>query len=505
MDPETACEQEDFVAPLNDRQRSTLQLIGDGDDLNGEDRVGLRISARALASRGLVKVRRADGKWQATITDAGRNVLDQIDTTSPTNSGLPPRQQRRTPENAESGPARPNSAPVRPAAPGARRQAALSMVERLVQDRKIIVSDPTQAERAHLRKTIHYAKQHELEPEGHFIECTGADRGDLTISLATGVHPNAARKRAAALAPVPVPQRLDRPHPVVAALRDDARKLVMPKQLRRRALLLMQALAAAAVERGWQVRDRSSEFKPHYSGVRQTSEQREGRIWVEVDGYSYPVTIDQEFPQTLDPVKSQTLKIELPPSKSGSRSRLADRKTGTLEDRLPEVLEGLADRTAQDRERTAIEARQAEEQERACEQAETDAHSKAVQGFLAETLRQQAASFELSRVISAYCDALEERIAAADPAFPERESALRWLEWARNHAAEIDPLRHLPTMPDAPAFTPEQLEHYAEGAGVAGPQQERFRPTQGQSMDPALTLLQLQTEKSSFRRWRPRV
>jgi hypothetical protein len=493
------------MSPLNERQRSTLQLISDGDDLSGEDRVGLRISARALASRRLVKVRRADGKWQATITDAGRDVLDQIDTTPTTNSSLPPRQQRRTPANAVSGPARPDSAPVRPAAPGARRQAALSMVERLVQDRTFVISDPNQAERAHWRKTIHYAKQHGLEPEGHFIECTGADRGDLTISLAVGVHPNAARKRAAALAPVQVPQRLDRPHPVVAALRDDDRKLVMPKPLRHRALLLLQALAASSVERGWQVRGRSSDFKPYYSGVHEPSEQREGRIWVEVDGYSYPVTIDQEFPQTSDPVKSQTLKISLPPSRSGNRSRWADRKTGTLENRLPEILEALADRAAEDRERTASEARQAEERERAREKAETDAHTRALYQFNAETLDRQVEAFERTRAINTYCDVLEQRIEAAGALAPDRDGATAWLAWARAHAAEIDPLRTLPTMPAAPEFTSEQLARFMEEVETLEPQRDRFRSAQHQYMDPALMLLQLQAEKSSFRRWHPHV
>jgi hypothetical protein len=260
-----------------------------------------------------------------------------------------------------------------------------------------------------------------------------------------------------------------------------------------------------AIERGWQVSDRSAEPERHYSGVRQQAEHREGWIRVVVDGFSYQVIIDQEYPQTLDPVKSQTLKIELTRAKSGSRWRWADRKTGALEDRLPEVLEGLVSRAVEDREHAAIEARQVEERERAREKAETDARSKAVQHFLAEMLHQQVASFELSRAISAYCDALEQRIAAADLPFPELESATAWLEWARSHAAEIDPLQNLPTMPVAPAFTSEQLARYREGVESPGSQEDRCRSAPPQGMDPALMLLRLQAEKSSFRRWRPHV
>ncbi|WP_335992220.1 hypothetical protein [Glycomyces sp. MUSA5-2] len=494
---------------MNERQRATLRLIGDGDDLSGDDRVGLRITARSLASRGLVKVRRTGGKWQATITEAGRVTLDQggaQDGGAPSASehGFPPRQQQRMLDaDAESSP-RP-SASTRPAAPGARRQAALSLVERLVRERRIVVPSPSESERGHWRKTIHYAKRYGLEPDGEFIECTGSGRGDLTIALVAGVHPNAARKRAAALTPVPVPQRLDRLHPVVAQLRDDAGKLVMPKALRRRSLLLLQALAAAAEERGWQVRDRPAEPELHYSGHRQESEHREGWIWVVIDGYSYTVTIDQEFPQTLDPVKSQTLKIELPHAKSGSRSRWADRKTGTLEDRLPEILEGLAARAAEDRERAAVEAQEAAERQRAREKAETDARSRALSQFNAETLYRQVAAFERARAISAYCDVLEQRIEATDAPESDRERAMAWLAWARAHAAEIDPFRVLPTMPEAPEFTAEQLAPYLNDAESSAPQGNQFDSARPQHLDPALMMLQFQVEKSYFRRQHPHV
>ncbi|MCD0443649.1 hypothetical protein LO763_08430 [Glycomyces sp. A-F 0318] len=238
---------------------------------------------------------------------------------------------------------------------------------------------------------------------------------------------------------------------------NDLSELAMAKRLRHRSLLLLQALAAAAEERGWQVRERSAEPEPHYSGIRRESEHREGWIWVEVHGCSYTAAIDQQLPQTLDAVKSQSLKIELPRAKSGTRWRWAGRKTGLLEDRLPEIMEGLAARAAEERERTAVEAREAVERQRAREKAETDARSKALQRFYAETLYRQVSAFGRAWAISAYCDAVEEQIAAADPATPELQSAAEWLEWARSRAAEIDPLQTLPTMPAAPAFTAEQL------------------------------------------------
>jgi hypothetical protein len=243
----------------------------------------------------------------------------------------------------------------------------------------------------------------------------------------------------------------------------------MPRQLRHRSLLLLQALAETAVDRGRQVSDRSAELGLRCGGRVRGPEHRGGWIWVLIDGYSYPVAIDQEFPQALDAVKSQALKIELPRATSGSRWRWAGRRTGTLEDRLPEVLEGLAGRAAEDRERTAVEAREAAGRQRVREKAETDAHSRALQHFLAETLYQQVAVFARSRAISAYCGEVEQRIAAADPAAPERDSAVRRLGWARGHAAGLDPLQDLSIMPAAPEFTHEDLRPHRKGVETAGP------------------------------------
>ncbi|MEU5872450.1 hypothetical protein AB0A73_12950 [Glycomyces sp. NPDC047369] len=114
-------------------------------------------------------------------------------------------------------------------------------------------------------------------------------------------------------------------------------------------------------------------------------------------------------------------------------------------------------------------------------------------------------AFERVRAITAYCDTIEEQLAAADPAAPELESAVEWLEWALSHAAEIDPLQALPAMPAAPAFTAEQLAPHLKDAESSALQGDRLRSTQPPRMDPALMMLQLQAEKLSFRRWHPHV
>ncbi|MGV9352598.1 hypothetical protein [Streptomyces misionensis] len=78
---------------------------------------------------------------------------------------------------------------------------------------------------------------------------------------------------------VPVPTWLRHLQLKVTALKDDERRLGMPSALRRRSLLLLQGLAAEAVQRGYEVRKAGSSFYP-----------REGGVGVAVDGFAYTVS-----------------------------------------------------------------------------------------------------------------------------------------------------------------------------------------------------------------------
>lgn len=110
-------------------------------------------------------------------------------------------------------------------------------------------------------------------------------------------------------------------HPVVAALKDDERRLVMPSALRRRSLLLLQGLAAEAVRRGYEVRRARSFFSPRESGVDVT-----------VDGFAYTVSARQEFPESTNPERSARLVVELAHGLTGRPGRWRDRKSRTLEE-----------------------------------------------------------------------------------------------------------------------------------------------------------------------------
>ncbi|WP_217185798.1 hypothetical protein [Streptomyces sp. AC495_CC817] len=175
------------------------------------------------------------------------------------------------------------------------------MVQRLLAEGRVRVADPDYEEVAEWRKVVDYAKWHGLEPPGKRIEKVRVGRGGLETFLAEGPHPHArSRTWRGEGSTVRVPTRLSSPHPVVAALRDDEERLVMPAALRRRSLLLLQALAAEAVRRGYGVRE-----------ARSYSVRREGGVGVVVTEYACKVTVKQELPQSINPERAARLVVEL--------------------------------------------------------------------------------------------------------------------------------------------------------------------------------------------------
>jgi hypothetical protein len=455
------------TGPLNELQLKILGLVGSGDDLSGVEAVGFRNTARALQSRGLVAVSKAGGRWRATVTDAGRYYLEHgnhpdtaADDAEP---ALQPPRQRGRPESVESSDTgkaaarRPRYS--RPAAPGERRDDASALVTRLVQDGAIDLLSLTESEQRRWRKTIDYAKRHHLVPEGHRIETSSfGSTGTLTIRLTTAIRTG--RQRNLNLPPVIVSEELDNLHPVIARLRDSPERLTMPAGARARCLRILQAIAAAAIEREWSVTEHPVDLDGALTDVVRTARCRVGAIRIGLESHTIAVAIDQKHPLSPDQTKGEHLKITLPESYSGSQSTWSDGKTGALEQRLPEVIEALAQRAAAERERLAAATRAAAAEQQAREAELARAKVQARERFYGKELERQALAFERWRRLTAYCDQLEAHLQAADPEAPGTESARSWLAWAREHTAAVDPFSELPGMPEVPEFGPDSLSPF---------------------------------------------
>ncbi|MGD3112193.1 hypothetical protein [Streptomyces sp. YGL11-2] len=111
------------------------------------------------------------------------------------------------------------------------------MVERLLTEGRVRVADDDQF--AEWRKVIDYAERHGLEPPGKRIQKVRLRASGWKLYLAEGSHPNSrSRKPAGDASVVPVPARPTSPHPIVAALRDMEERLVMPRPVIRRLLMI---------------------------------------------------------------------------------------------------------------------------------------------------------------------------------------------------------------------------------------------------------------------------
>src|SRR5258708_18373238 len=201
---------------------------------------------------------------------------------------------------------------------------------------------------AQWRKTVDFAKRHGLVPENlRLVKQHG--HGILRISLVAGTHANT--KKALAVPPVPLPSRLVAIHPSVAAIRDADDKLQMPAPIRRRALLVLQALAAEFQRRGWTVTADTAPLLDYYYG--RLLHERQGRIKTDVGGVSCGVSILQNSPQATDPEKLSALALEISPAPMNGQSRWVDAKRLRLEGRLADVVSAVKVAAAESAERNA--------------------------------------------------------------------------------------------------------------------------------------------------------
>ncbi|WP_247720387.1 hypothetical protein [Streptomyces sennicomposti] len=349
----------------------------------------------------------------------------------------------------------------------ARRAKAQELIDRLVAEGRVRITDPDGDEVAEWRRVVNYAKRHGLEPAGKRIEKAPYGGPGLELFLAEGPHPNARSQRPQAGGGlVHVPVRLVHPHPVVAALKDDESRLVMPHAQRRRSLLLLQGLAAEAVRRGYEVRKAGSSFFP-----------REGGVDVAVASFAYTITVRQEFPESADPERSARLVVELAHGLTGRPGRWRDRKNWALEEALGVILGEMEARAVEDARRRQDEQQARAEHEARWQAAMEGAKEQAVREQLAQVLREEAGRWQEAAVLREYCVALERRIGELAGAVDESvlDSACRWLEWARGHVRSMDPLDGLPEMPHTREPTPEELKPYLKGWSSYGPERRNGR------------------------------
>ena len=344
---------------------------------------------------------------------------------------------------------------------------------------------PDRQVRASYRRCIWQVHNEVLTPPDRTLRYSGRDRGELHIWLENQTKPEPPGLT------VPVPERLTRPHPLVAATREALRTAPRDEQRRRstsrvpevfdvrvtdahrsRALRLLQGLVTALLERG------------HDFGVPRPSGHRyhqDRNVRVHIGEHTYNLKLYEQLdpephqltpkerehlergwgrtPPKYDYTASGRLQIELDSFRTGRRRSWSDTTRWTLDDKLGEVILELEARAELDEQRAEEHRRLEAERQRAYQQQLDRTRTRMRTEHLQKQLADQADAWQRAATIRAYSDALQDRIDTEGDVDTEVRD---WLSWARKQAGTLDPLTRdtLPAMPELPPISDQQAEEF---------------------------------------------
>ena len=449
---------------LTDRQTIVLRWIGDDCPVGVMEGNSCRISAAALRNLGLVKISGRGPTWSAVITDAGRGYLEQVD-----------------------GPTPPLS-----------REGNGSVTEQLVNDVIAAGGSLRVPRRSYGVKGVDYERRARLAerngrvPAGKRLTVTCLPHAELQIDLV-----DAPEGTTLDLRPVPVPHHVSRYHAVVGAFRNRSDRHEVSRSVLPRVSRILQGLVLEAERRGYDVAIGAAGAE---DGYRRPARPTNGQpsVLITVGGYSAAVEVSEEGMPSLAyweqqnrsytypfsaavnrlPPRSKydahgtgrlTLAIRSAHTGSERPTRWSDRKSWTVEEKLPELLREIEVRSAEHRHRLLEAARQAAERQRAWEAAIEVARERHAEQHRVEALRDEVDRWHQAERIRAYCN-------AAASAYYDSADTAAWLEWAGRYTDGIDPLRLAPQAP-APLqrVAPEELQPYLEGWDPYGPTRRGYR------------------------------
>jgi hypothetical protein len=434
------------VRAVSSRQLDVLRWIAEGTPDHAWPDYTHRTTAKALQSRGLVKVRGRGASWTAEITELGRRALDE----EPRAAAL----RGVRPEPTGSG-----GAPL-----VAVDAADLLQRVREAPERRLVVAAPSADLRAGYRRAI-AAIERVGVLDGERLTYQGRDKGDLVISLVE------ARVPGPPLPAVAVPMEVDADNAVVGHLFARPDQLEVSDGSRDRGLRILQALAEAFETRGHAVGAGG-----HESSLTVTIDGQELGVilWEGQEAVEEPSADDVAQAkyawQRVRPVSriAWSGRLALSVTGRGSAAKWADTTRWRLETRLPRFVHDLeilaAERTAE--ARAAQEARAA--RRHAWEEAVPKARAAHIAHVNRERLQQQLAAHRAVVELRSYADAVEAR--ARRLAEPLRSQAMGWAAWIRAEADRQEPETAELRVAEPESISPWQLDRYMpHGWSVSGP------------------------------------
>jgi hypothetical protein len=289
---------------------------------------------------------------------------------------------------------------------------------------------------------------------------------------------------------VPVPARVVRPHPAVAAYKADEDRHLVTNGSLTRAIRLLQGLVAEAERRGHKVK--AKKYGQLYAAEFRQSLSR-GHLDITVDNFAYGITIAEKggkgggrrdysqhdmkkAPRWLEvrqynfvPTGQLSITIvALGTSRDGRPLTFADSARSTLEERLGDVLWEIEVRALEDT-RSALKAQAvALEKQRRWENAMSAAKTRLVASQRLKVLDRQASAWTQTNLRRDYVKAMAAAVWAM-PAGEDRDRAEAWVTWCTDNINFDDPLRRPLAMPTTPEPTAKNLEPFLDGWSPYGP------------------------------------
>lgn len=271
----------------------------------------------------------------------------------------------------------------------------------------------------------------------------------------------AAKRKAGEVERIPVPERLNRPHPLVEATRSGLKNAqtnlyglleppwryqgldvrVSPDQLSR-ALRIMQALIRALEARGYKV-------------TVENEGQRRGTVAL-VDGQSIQFRLSESVQKVKRPPSAKPnpysfwersndyfprgrLKFVFGQTYSPkTRADWGDTDKAPLEDKLHLVIAGMVEQAELDRQAYRIRAEEHRKMEAERQRQEVIERRKREELERRAVLEAAAEQWATSQGIRAFLSACQAAWGSCEPGSLER----RWLDWAHQHADRLDPLKN---------------------------------------------------------------
>lgn len=413
-------------APLSDRQQAVLQWVAQGCPDGVWHDYTYKHVAYGLAGRGLATVSRRRNAWTASLTDEGQYYVDHGHFRQTQSKTRTAGQEKPTPERSSE-----HMLLVTPESLLADLQAGGGIVT---------IPDPATRVRAAYRSAMSRAITDGLLPSGFGLRHTGRDRGDFVIRLAEthGVpaHPQP-------LPAIPVPETLENCLPAVTALRDSPRLMAVSDEIRERALLIAQAIAAECARRGYTfalAEDGNASFcitvgKDRFSFI--LFEEYDARAIPDDEKLAAARYPWQRIPSVLRDLPSGRLVLRM---ESDYRARSwADRQRWSIVQKLPVIFREVEAQASARAEGRARSQQEHADRRAAWEVAISRAREAHAEQLNRDRLRKQVADSAETESIRAYSSRLDSRAdKCADPA--QAADIREWARWARQQADRLDPL-----------------------------------------------------------------